>query len=84
MPGSIYSREDSWCSFLLDADSTPEWLEGLGQLKNPMTSGIEPATFQLVAKCLNQLCYRMLLLKSGGYVKTTGTSEYSYVLFAQS
>jgi hypothetical protein len=24
-------------------------LEGLRQLKNPMTSGIEPATFQLVA-----------------------------------
>jgi hypothetical protein len=24
-------------------------LEGFGQLKNPMTSGIEPATFQLVA-----------------------------------
>jgi hypothetical protein len=23
--------------------------EGLGQLKNPMTSGIEPATFRLVA-----------------------------------
>jgi hypothetical protein len=30
-------------------------LEGLGQLKNPMTlSGIEPATFRLVAKCLKQ------------------------------
>jgi hypothetical protein len=23
-------------------------MEGLGQLKNPMTSGIEPATFRLV------------------------------------
>jgi hypothetical protein len=33
-------------------------LEGLGQLKNPMTSsGIEPATFRPVALCLNQLRY---------------------------
>jgi hypothetical protein len=33
-------------------------LEGLGQLKNAMTSlGIKPMTFQLVALCLNQLCY---------------------------
>jgi hypothetical protein len=35
-------------------------LEGLGQLKNPVTSsGIKPATFQLVARCLNQLRYRL-------------------------
>jgi hypothetical protein len=34
-------------------------LEWLGQLKNPMTSsGIEPATFRLVAR-LNQLRYRI-------------------------
>jgi hypothetical protein len=38
-------------------------LEGLGQLKNPMTSsGIENATFRLVAKCLNQLSYCVLFL----------------------
>jgi hypothetical protein len=34
------------------------WLEGLGPLKIPMTSlRIEPVTFRLVAKCLNQLRY---------------------------
>jgi hypothetical protein len=38
-------------------------LEGLGQLKKPMTSsGIEPATFRLVAECLNQIRYRVFYL----------------------
>jgi hypothetical protein len=33
-------------------------LEGLDQLKNPVTSsGIEPETFRLAAKCLSQLRY---------------------------
>jgi hypothetical protein len=37
-------------------------LKRLGQLKNPVTSsGIETATFQLVAKCLNQLRYCVCL-----------------------
>jgi hypothetical protein len=35
-------------------------LEGLGQLKNPTTSlGVEPMTFRLVEKSLNQLRYRV-------------------------
>jgi hypothetical protein len=35
-------------------------LEGLGQLKNPMTSsGIERVIIQLLAQCLNQLRYRV-------------------------
>jgi hypothetical protein len=45
-------QEYSWYSFLLEAESTPRVivrLEGLDQLKNPMTSsGYEPKTFQLV------------------------------------
>jgi hypothetical protein len=37
-------------------------MEGLGQLKNPMTSsGIQPMTFRLVAWCINQLRYRVPL-----------------------
>jgi hypothetical protein len=35
-------------------------LEGLGELKNPVTSsGIEPATFRLVAEFLIQLRFRV-------------------------
>jgi hypothetical protein len=34
-------------------------LEGLGQFKNPVTSGFEPVAFLLVAQCLNQLHYHV-------------------------
>jgi hypothetical protein len=35
-------------------------LEGLRQMKNPMTSSaIEPVALRLVAQCLNQIRYRV-------------------------
>jgi hypothetical protein len=42
-------------------------LEGLGQLKNPVTSGLDPATFRLVAQCLNQLRYSVRPGNCNGY-----------------
>jgi hypothetical protein len=38
------------------------WLEGLDKLKKKSTSsGFEPATFRLVAQCLNKIRYRVAL-----------------------
>jgi hypothetical protein len=56
------------------------WLEGLGQLKNPMTSlGIEPAAFCLVAWCLNQLRYRTPQCDGG--CKEEATAEKPMMVF---
>ena len=52
------TRKYSWYSFLVEAESTPGpqcGRKGYVNEKNPMTpSGIEPATFRLVAQYLNQ------------------------------
>jgi hypothetical protein len=69
VPATLYPQEDFWYSFLFKKRGWVDpraivRLEGLGHLKNPMTSsGIEPATFLLVALCLSHLRYRVPPLK---------------------
>jgi hypothetical protein len=63
-PAALHPQEDSWYPFLLDVESTRAIvrLEGLRRLKNLMiSSGIETATFRLVALCPNQLRYSVPL-----------------------
>jgi hypothetical protein len=57
--GRLYPHsKHSWYSFLLETESAPQCHSAARKI--PMkTSGIEPATFRLVARCLNQLCHRV-------------------------
>jgi hypothetical protein len=52
-------------------------LEGLRQLKNPMiSSGLDPATFRLVAQCLNQLGYRVPPLQETSKMQVANQTLY--------
>jgi hypothetical protein len=51
LPPGFFIFKNSWCSFLLEAESTPEPVrpEELSQFKKSTSSGLQPATFQLAA-----------------------------------
>jgi hypothetical protein len=74
---SVQETEDS--SYLRPRGYCDRRLEGLGQLKNPVTSsGIEPTTFRLVAQCLNHLRYSVSPFYNSYYVKLS-SNIYSHL-----
>jgi hypothetical protein len=68
VPAALYSKEGSWYSYIVEAESIPAAiarLEGLGKLKNQITSSeIEPATKKPVLDC------SLLLARSSGNNKS--------------
>jgi hypothetical protein len=53
---ALYPQEESWYSFLLEARRIRSTEKNK---TNSSLIGIKPATFRLVAQCLNQLRYRV-------------------------
>jgi hypothetical protein len=47
LPPGFFIFKDSWCSFLLEAESTGR--KDYVNLKKSTSSGLEPATFRLAA-----------------------------------
>jgi hypothetical protein len=62
-PATLYSNYYPWKSFLLEVESTSSpqgvWKDQLNwNIQSVTSEEIEPATFRLIAQCLNQLHYR--------------------------